>query len=181
MELLRMLRKERGLTLDEVSAAVGVTTSYLSQIERGLKNPSLEILRSLSRYLGVSTAQLLESSHSLPDAARFAVIPKEKRSTVTLEDERDHVSIQSLLPDRRSHGMHIYHFQVAPGECVSGTHSTHPYPEFAYVLSGTLELQIEDERHTVESEGSIYVAPMVPHDYRNIGQQDACILFVLND
>lgn len=181
MEILRKLRKDRGLTLDEVSSAIGVTSSYISQIERGLKIPSLEILRSLSNYLGVSIARLLESSDQLPNHCRCVVIPKEKRSLVQLASRRDNVSVFSLLPDGGAHGMHVYLFKVAPGKFVSGTQSTHPNPEFAYVLSGTLEAHIGDEYHLLKSESSIYIQPMVPHDYRNAGSNEADILFVLND
>lgn len=181
MDILRKVRKERGLTLDEVAAAVGVTTSYISQIERGLKTPSLEILRSLSKYLNISITRLLEPSAQVSDTCKCVVTPKEKRSTVHFAPERSNVLIQSLLPDRGSQGTHIYHITLAPGECASGTQTTHPYPEIIFVLSGTIEVQIENERYLAECESSVYVAPMVPHDYCNIGSQKATVIAILVD
>ena len=48
---LRSVRTSRDLTLDKVSSRLGVTPSYLSEIERGNKIPSLKVLCNLTRYL----------------------------------------------------------------------------------------------------------------------------------
>ena len=48
---LRSVRTSRDLTLDQVSSRLGVTPSYLSEIERGNKIPSLKVLCNLTRYL----------------------------------------------------------------------------------------------------------------------------------
>jgi len=48
---LRSVRASRDLTLDKVSSRLGVTPSYLSEIERGNKIPSLKVLCNLTRYL----------------------------------------------------------------------------------------------------------------------------------
>lgn len=47
---LRSVRTSRNLTLNKVSSRLGVTPSYLSEIERGNKTPSLKVLCNLSRY-----------------------------------------------------------------------------------------------------------------------------------
>ncbi|MCF7890745.1 helix-turn-helix domain-containing protein [Candidatus Bipolaricaulota bacterium] len=48
---LRSVRKSRGFTLEQVSSHLGVTPSYLSEIERGKKMPSLKLLCNISTYL----------------------------------------------------------------------------------------------------------------------------------
>lgn len=47
---LRKIRKKKGMTLKEVSAAVGISMSHLSQVERGLLNPSPERLDKLREF-----------------------------------------------------------------------------------------------------------------------------------
>jgi len=56
---LHHLRKERGLTLDGLSAASGVSRSMLSQIERGQANPTLAIMWYLSQALGVELSEFV--------------------------------------------------------------------------------------------------------------------------
>jgi len=59
--VLKMLRKERGLTQDTVVRRAKITKPYLSQLETGKrKNPSLPVLKRLAKVLGVPVTALLE-------------------------------------------------------------------------------------------------------------------------
>lgn len=58
-ETLRTLRLEAGMTLREVSVASMVSLGYLSEIERGCKEASSEVLFSITRALGVSLSTML--------------------------------------------------------------------------------------------------------------------------
>lgn len=60
-EALRELRTETGLTLRKVSTASMVSLGYLSEIERGHKEASSEVLGSICRALGVTLGQLMSS------------------------------------------------------------------------------------------------------------------------
>jgi transcriptional regulator with XRE-family HTH domain len=55
---LRQLRKERKETLVTVSGAIGRSVSFLSEVERGKTNPSLETLRRLAAYYQVTLDDL---------------------------------------------------------------------------------------------------------------------------
>jgi len=52
-------RIKRGLTQEQLAQKVGVTQSYIGQLERGEKEPSLAVLRRLSTALAVPVAKLL--------------------------------------------------------------------------------------------------------------------------
>ncbi len=56
---IRALRKEKGMTLAELSRESGISHPYLSQIENGKFTPSPEILKKLSGPLGKSHAELM--------------------------------------------------------------------------------------------------------------------------
>lgn len=58
---LRHLRRTRGLTLDQLSAAVGRAPSQLSLIENGKREPKLSILQALADALAVPLADLLKA------------------------------------------------------------------------------------------------------------------------
>jgi len=58
-EALRRHRTDQDLTLREVSAAAAVSLGYLSEVERGKKEPSSELLASICRALRVPLADLL--------------------------------------------------------------------------------------------------------------------------
>ena len=50
---IRYLRRLRSLTQEEVAHRAGVHVTYLSGIERGVRNPSLKNIRAIAEALGV--------------------------------------------------------------------------------------------------------------------------------
>jgi transcriptional regulator with XRE-family HTH domain len=57
---LRRIRLDDGRTLREVSHAANISMPYLSEIERGRKEPSSEILAGICTALGMSLVELLQ-------------------------------------------------------------------------------------------------------------------------
>ncbi|MBB6100086.1 transcriptional regulator with XRE-family HTH domain [Deinobacterium chartae] len=60
-ERLRELRVERQLRLKDVAANAGISVPYLSDLERGRTNPSLETLQTLAGAYNITVHDLLES------------------------------------------------------------------------------------------------------------------------
>jgi transcriptional regulator with XRE-family HTH domain len=56
---LRKLRLEKGWTQEDLADKAGMHFTYIGQIERGLRNPSLINLHKLAKALGVDGGQLL--------------------------------------------------------------------------------------------------------------------------
>jgi DNA-binding XRE family transcriptional regulator len=61
---LRIARKSKGLTLKDVQGDTGISVSFLSDIERGRTDPSLDTLRTLSAYYGVAIGELMNEKAS---------------------------------------------------------------------------------------------------------------------
>jgi XRE family transcriptional regulator, regulator of sulfur utilization len=74
-ERLRELRQERGQRLKDVSEIAGISIPYLSDLERGRTNPSLETLQTLANAYGISVADLLEPVEFYGDITTSA-LPK---------------------------------------------------------------------------------------------------------
>lgn len=55
---VRFLRSRLGLTQEEAAHRAGVHVTYLSGIERGIRNPSLKNIRSIAQALEVPTSEL---------------------------------------------------------------------------------------------------------------------------
>jgi XRE family transcriptional regulator, master regulator for biofilm formation len=62
---IKELRREKNLTLSQLSRKARVSKSYLSQLERNIQtNPSIEVLMKLARVLEVTIPELIESANS---------------------------------------------------------------------------------------------------------------------
>lgn len=81
-ESLRRARVAQGRTLREVSTSARVSLGYLSEVERGRKEASSELLAAICQALDVPLAQVLfDVSSAMADADRKASVAAAKAST----------------------------------------------------------------------------------------------------
>ena len=76
-EQLRSLRRERGLTQEEVALRADITTSYYGQIERGAANPSVALLEKICAVMGISISDIFTNADTNPltiDALSMQII-----------------------------------------------------------------------------------------------------------
>lgn len=57
---LKEIRTERGWSQEELADVVGIHRTYASDLERGVRNPSIKLLEQLGKALGQSAASLIE-------------------------------------------------------------------------------------------------------------------------
>lgn len=82
-EVLRARRIAQGLTLRDVSAKARVSLGYISEIERGHKEPSSELLAALAGALDVPLSKVLVDVSAL----------------LEVEEATDLASVSSIAPD----------------------------------------------------------------------------------
>ncbi len=58
--LMRKLRREKGLTQQELAEKAGIGQSYICKIEKGTFEPSLATLGRISKVLGTTTKELIK-------------------------------------------------------------------------------------------------------------------------
>lgn len=78
---IRALREQRGYTLQELSRRARLSLSYLSEIERGSKKPSLKTLEKIAKALNVAKTQLLEevpANHGFSPGEKIRLLRTEK-------------------------------------------------------------------------------------------------------
>lgn len=63
---IRKLREERGKTIESLALTAGIDVSYLSGIERGLRNPTWSKLQAISKALEVEASELVRVAEELP-------------------------------------------------------------------------------------------------------------------
>lgn len=95
-EFIREQRRVGQLSLRKLSEQAGVSNPYLSQIERGLRRPSAEILRQIARALEISSEELYVRAGILDE--------RDTRPDVVAEIRRDPV----LTEDHKKTLIHIY-------------------------------------------------------------------------
>jgi transcriptional regulator with XRE-family HTH domain len=97
---IRAQRQLANLSLREMAAMTSVSNAYLSQVERGLHQPSLKVLRSIADALQLSTDQLLSQAGWARGSETAEDVGAAAASAVSTED-----AIRAdprLTPDQRT-------------------------------------------------------------------------------
>lgn len=68
-EFIRQQRQRANLSLRRLADRAGISNPYLSQIERGIRKPSAQILKQLSRALSISAETLYSRAGLIEDGA----------------------------------------------------------------------------------------------------------------
>ncbi|WP_145031324.1 helix-turn-helix domain-containing protein [Caulifigura coniformis] len=64
-EVVRQLRLKRGISQEALADEAGLHRTYISLLERGLRNPSLTVIQQLATALGVRPAQMIAEFDAL--------------------------------------------------------------------------------------------------------------------
>src|SRR3954467_13465820 len=101
--LLRTQRVAAELSLRELSARTDVSNAYLSQLERGLHEPSLSVLRAIPRALGIPLGSLLTSESVLErDEPESGAQVRETEAAILRDPELSEPQRTALLSVYRS-------------------------------------------------------------------------------
>jgi transcriptional regulator with XRE-family HTH domain len=164
---LRSLRRDRGLTMAELAAATGLTSGFLSQLERDLTSVSLSSLARICAALDVRFGDVLDSA---PTGA--VIRRKDARSWTGIGA---HVDL--LLSSRDEKRFHLMESHIPPGAGAGEALYTFPADvELVYVLSGSLELQAEGKLFRVDAGDTLTYSPREPHTWRNPSEGEQAVV-----
>ena len=163
--LLRAVRMQRGLTLEELAEATGLTKSYLSKIERQRSTPSISVAMKVARALDVDVAQLFSDD---PAVTTLAVDRADDRNA-----ERYHPVAAAML------GKTMSPFIVRPTRTFTAhAHPTHAGQELVFVHAGTVEVRYGDDVVTLNTGDCVYFDSSLPHQIRQVGSSSSEVVVV---
>jgi transcriptional regulator with XRE-family HTH domain len=176
---VKALRKKLGMTQKELAEQVGLTPSFISQLEKNLISPSLDSLLKLSEKLNTQPIFFLMERQDGP-LQKMVIKPGERQDVSTQRGKAGDIQLQLLVSDTLNRRMEPYLLTLKRGGKVEGHFFNHRGDEFAYVMQGELEAEIQGEKKIVRQGDSIYIGPTAPAKWANVGKGEALILWVLS-
>lgn len=167
---IRSLRQRMQLTLEEAATSAGISTPFLSQVERGLARPSVATLMAIARVLGVDIQYLLDAPREERYVARgdrltfFGFADADKRFA-RLTQVTDGGRMEALLV-RIPAGQRLDEIAARAGE------------QFWYVLSGTVTLVLEGKTYVFREGDSAHYDSTDAHHWQNTGEREALLMWV---
>lgn len=183
---LRELRRDRGLTLQQLAAHTGLSRTSLTRIEAGTANPSVGTLKKVSGALGVSIGDLFTNgsdtqetestfAHSSTASSEVRVVRKDKRKTLSWPGRPWKTYL--LTPDLQRK-LEVLLNELEPGD-TSDEFYTHEGEEFGFVMEGSYEITVGDNVYVLEEGDSIYYPSHLPHKMRVVGDRPTRALWVI--
>jgi transcriptional regulator with XRE-family HTH domain len=143
-ERVRAMRKAASLTLDDLSAASGISRAALSKIERGEMSPTYESLLKLARGLGIDLATLVSGRR--PAGGGYDVT-RAGEGAEYRTDKFVHRLLAPALSDRALFAFITEVRAVRLGEY--DIWDTHDSEDFLYVLDGAVAVHLS-EREAIQ-------------------------------
>lgn len=165
---LRARRLERGLTMAEVAERAGLTTGFISQLERDLTAASLSSLYRICAALELRVGDLIDD---VP-AGRLIRRDEQARRSLAL-GSAEHLLLSSA-DERR---FHVTESHIPPGGSAGEELYTLPADvELVYVLRGSLELRVRDDLHQLGEGDTLSYSPRDPHTWRNPSETEEAVV-----
>ncbi|MFH8251699.1 helix-turn-helix domain-containing protein [Microbacterium sp. B2969] len=173
---LRRLRKQQGMSARALATALGISPSAVSQIERGVLNPSVSRLIAITDALGVPLAAVFDGRDDVvaevaATASGFALQRAEHSSSVVLDSG---VTFRRLSPGRTP-GVDYFESTYPPGSTAHADDDLfrHDGYEVGTVISGELTIDFDEERVVLRPGDAISYPCSRPHRIHNTGTDDA--------
>lgn len=179
---IRELRTGANLTIKELAGSAGLSASLISQVERGVAEPSLTSLRRVADVLAVPVATLFVGGSDNPSDSsnrrgeRLVVRADARRVLKAPDSEMQH---ELLVPDLSTRALEIIQTVLPPFSRMPDGAAQHEGDESVIVLSGEIIACHDGEEFVLREGDTISWNPELPHWIENRTDGTATVIGVV--
>ena len=160
-DILKKIRKDKKITLQEVADKSALSTAYLSKLERNMNSPTLVQLHKICEALEVSFSEVIKSKDSNATNLKtdeIIVKNNERKKIVSLDEG---VIYESLtFGNKNLEGIAI---TIPKDKIINELSWGHHSDELGIIAEGILTIQIENKKYLLKKGDSIYINAHTPH------------------
>jgi transcriptional regulator with XRE-family HTH domain len=171
---VRELRRKKGWTLEEMSAACGVSRSMLSEVERGTANPTLAVAYRIALAFGMSLGDLVE----VPSAVHRIDVIRADDQTYHFRSDR-YCRIRTLSPLPLEKAVEFYEVVLRPGGALKSAPHFAGARELLTVQQGAVCVCSGKETAELHAGDSAHYPADVAHSIANLDRKDAVLFIVV--
>lgn len=164
--VIKKVRLERGLSLEETAGLTGVSKAMLGQIERGESSPTVSTLWKVSTGLRISFSTLM----GMPSAT-YAPVSCEDIQPV--EEDGGRMLLYDIFPFDPVAGFEIFTIRLKPGCRYASPSHANVAEEYVIVTAGVMELTVGGQVFTLPAGRSIKFRGGESHIYANPFAEEA--------
>ena len=176
---IRKVRKAEGMSLNELGSKVNLSATYLSKLERGMANPSINTLQKIAKALNTDVRLFMEANGEGKSGSAHSetakLVRKNKRKTLVYPDGKR--KAQLLTPNLRGKLEVLISMEEPTDE--KGETFSHDGEEFGLILEGNYEVTVGGIIYRLEEGDSISYSAEIPHSMRNSGRKNSKTVWVI--
>lgn len=170
---VRDLRKAKGLTITRLAELTGLSTGYLSEIERGVSVPSERALSWIATALKVTPDWFRKLAPGADGANDDIVVRAGSHRAIMFQSGMR----EDLLTPGLGGRLELTRTTTPPGSDSGANSRSHVGEEAGFVLNGELTLWINDRKLVLRPGDSFAFDSREPHRVANLGTVDAVIIW----
>jgi transcriptional regulator with XRE-family HTH domain len=170
---LRRLRVQRGLSLEKLAKASGVSRAMLGQIELGQSAPTINVLWKISKALDVTFSALIAAR-----SARGTVILRANQAKLLTSADGGFTS-RALFPFDEPRRVEFYELRLAKGKSEHADAHAPGTVENLVVSEGSVAIDLGGERYVLGAGDSIVFEAGSAHSYVNVAETEARMFLVM--
>lgn len=168
---LRGLRKEKGLTLVEVSQKTGVAQATLSRIETGTMIGTVESHEKIAEVLGVGLAELYAGLDS-----RYEQIAHTQAAGRKVTFQNKNLQIELLMTENFKKKITPLLITLQGENETPSEQNERGVEKFFYVLEGEVKVKVDQEEYTLKAGDTLYFDASLKHQIKNERARPAKVL-----
>ena len=163
---VRRQRHDQGMSLRDLATRSGLSSSFLSLVERGQCSLSLTSLFAISDALSINPTDLLDASATTDaqpqEHALWRAASADGPPTMTV-GEREYFRLPVAFEGQT---LDPLYFRIHPTSTISPL-AVHGGEEFAYVVRGNLWVRLRDQEFSLAAGDAIHFSSTTPHTVAN--------------
>jgi transcriptional regulator with XRE-family HTH domain len=169
--LIRDLRKRMGVTLQQMAQATGRSVGFVSQIERGLSQPTVRDLNVIADRLGVPGSYFYALANT-PERS-WITRPQQRRTLRYADGFVDHLVSPSLAGR-----LCVLESVLEPGADTGHRSIVEHLEQAVYVLQGRLTIWVNGDTCTLKPGDAMQLQSGIPTRYANLSRQETRVLWM---
>lgn len=175
-EIINKLRKEKKMTLLELSQKSGVAIATLSRIENGRMTGTLDSHMSICDALGIALGELYKDLSASKKTVEMQT--KDTRTDVFLHDKKS--TSEMLTANVLNKKMMPTMIKIIGGGSTHKEETKVGVEKFIYVLDGKMDAFVGEEKYNLTKGDTLYFESSLPHYFKNTETNETRLICVIS-
>ncbi len=165
-------RVKLGMSQKDLADKIGLTSSFVSQIENNQISPSLNSFLQITGALGINPTTLLQKNKNRDDLKWLVTAETARRNL--LEKHSEYSIFNIITGDKASSYLSV----IYPGASINRHFLNYKREELIYVLKGKVSVKVDNNEKELKAGDTIYLRESMPSSWKNKTDKEAELLVV---